>query len=170
MAEIRPATDRDRGAIAALQAASWRNAYAGVLDPDYLASGLAGDLARHWAGQPITPEDVVLVAEDGDVLLGFIAIWCQNTPYIDNLHVDPALRSRGTGRQLMGHAARALRERNHDTAYLWVVSGNSRAISFYLSLGGKISGEGQKDLLGTLTPVTRIEWPTLNRIQNICII
>lgn len=158
---IRPAADKDRPAIAALQAASWRTAYAGVLDPAYLAAGLAHDLGAHWRDQPIGPQDVVLVAEEDGDLAGFIAVWGGDPPHIDNLHVDPARRSRGLGARLMRAAARTLAERGRDSAHLWVVSSNTRAIAFYRRLGGEITGEKRIDLYGTPSPATRIDWSSL---------
>ncbi len=158
---IRPARDSDRPGIAALQVASWRLAYAGELDPAYLAAGLARDLDAHWRDQPIGQQDVVLVAEEDGELAGFIAVWDGAPPHIDNLHVDPARRSRGLGARLMRAAARAMAERGRDGAHLWVVSSNTRAIAFYRRLGGKISGQKQIDLFGTPAPATRIDWPTL---------
>jgi hypothetical protein len=47
------------------------------------------DLAQHWSEIEIQNEDIALVAEE-DSLIGFVAVWCRPTPFIDNLHVRPS--------------------------------------------------------------------------------
>ena len=159
---IQAALPSDRPRIARLQTASWAVAYASVLPANYLASGLHEDLEHHWAKQSFGPRDVILVAERGAQLEGFIAVWDQSPPLIDNLHVHPDCRSGGLGTNLMRAAAKALTELGHCRATLWVVSDNHRAIRFYQRLGGQIAETGTKDLFGTPAPVTRINWSDLS--------
>jgi ribosomal protein S18 acetylase RimI-like enzyme len=121
MITIRPAKLSDRPILAAVQAASWKDAYRDVLPADYLTDALDADLDRHWQSTDLAEDDVVLVAEE-DEIIGFIAVWVRPDPYIDNLHVRPGLRSKGTGRRLMAAAAERLTAAGHATAYLWVVA------------------------------------------------
>ena len=72
--------------------------------PTYLDNEVGGDLAAQWRDRTITDDDVVLVVEDSEIV-GFIAVWCEPDPFIDNLHIFPARRSGGLGRELMKHAA-----------------------------------------------------------------
>lgn len=56
----------DRAALAALQGASWRSAYRGVLPDAFLdapaadAQGLAGRLSAEWAALTLAPDDLLL--------------------------------------------------------------------------------------------------------------
>jgi ribosomal protein S18 acetylase RimI-like enzyme len=166
MIRIRRATNDDRLMLAALQAASWRNAYRDALPADYLTDDLDADLERHWRATDIAEEDVVLVAEDDEdrSIVGFIAVWVRPDPYIDNLHVRPGQRSRGIGRRLMAAAAERLMAAGQMGAYLWVLASNQRAIAFYESLGGVTVEEALQPLFAYQVPNYRIEWKDLSEI------
>ena len=132
---IRPAKRDDTQAIAAVQSVSWKDAYKGMLPDEYLGNDVADELARHWKALEICPKDVVLVAEEGEII-GFVAVWCRPDPFIDNLHVLPDWRSKGVGKKLMTAAAEQLVQLSHSTAYLWVLEENDRAVKLYEELGG----------------------------------
>lgn len=157
---IRPAIESDRPAIAAVHAASWREAYRGILPATYLDNDVGDDLAAQWRARTMSDDDVVLVVEDSDIV-GFIAVWCEPDPFIDNLHVLPARRSGGLGRELMKHAARALVNRGHETSYLWVLEDNRRARTFYGRLGGKEVETKTKPIFDHDLPHVKIVWPDL---------
>ena len=94
--KIRCATQSDFSEIAAIQAESWKDVYSDVLPAWFLAGQIDRDLARHWREIEIQKEDIILVAEQGS-LVGFAAVWCRPTPFIDNLHVRPSHRSKKIG-------------------------------------------------------------------------
>ncbi len=154
---IRRARQADLMDIAVLHTESWRGAYANVLPEGYLYDQLAIDLQRHWSSIKIRATDVVLVAEEIE-MIGFIAVWCRLDPFIDNLHVKPSKRSNRIGSNLMRSAARQLLLLGHQTAYLWVVSSNKRAIRFYERLGGVCTDRALKNLFGFEVPNTKVEW------------
>jgi hypothetical protein len=74
--KLRRACRRDAAGIAALRAASWRSAYRNVMPTRRLGPGLDGDRRRHrqTTMAKTKPRDVVLVADDGRQLVGFIAV------------------------------------------------------------------------------------------------
>lgn len=161
---LRRATDHDLAAIAALQAASWQDSYRGMLSESYLKSRVLADLQRHWLAVTLRHEDVVLIAEDAGGPVGFIAVWCDPDPYIDNLHVLPSQRSKGTGRLLMQAAARQLQNLGHSTAYLWVLEGNQGALRFYEGLGGRQTDRAGIDIFGQTLPSIKVAWTDLSLI------
>ena len=164
--EIRTAIDSDRAPIAALHAASWRDAYRGIFPDDYLRDQAADDLQERWRTAEIRPQDLVLVAIDNGHLVAFIGVWCRPDPFIDNLHVQPAIRSKGIGRQLMIEAARRLQAAGHQTAYLYVLTQNAKALRFYERLGGQRRERSEGILFGAASPRYRIVWPDLARLAN----
>lgn len=164
--EIRPARDRDRDAIADLQAASWRASYRGMLSDDYLDKRVGGDLRRHWRALRYGGEDLLLAAEaDDGALAGFIAVWCRPSPYIDNLHVATERKGQGIGKSLMAAAAERLRRRGHGTAYLWVFENNRPAIAFYEALAGSITARETRAFFGQSVPSIKIEWTDLAAVS-----
>lgn len=162
---IRAATPSDRPAIAAVHTASWRTAYRGSLPDAYLDDEVEGELIRHWAKVEFSADDVMLVAED-EGIVGFVAVWCQPEPYLENLHVLPDRRSKGVGRGLMAAAARELQRLGHSTVYLWVFETNQRAIDFYEGLGGVRTKLEDKDVFGHRVPNFKIEWRDLSVIAR----
>jgi ribosomal protein S18 acetylase RimI-like enzyme len=158
---IRRAKHSDRPRIAAVQAESWRDAYADVLPDAYLTDQIATDLERHWSELKIQTEDVVLVAEDNGIF-GFIAVWCRPDPFIDNLHVIPSQRSKGLGSALLRSAAQRLLEKGYTTAYLWVVASNERALQLYKRLAGIRTDMALKPLFGHRAPHIKVEWPDIS--------
>jgi ribosomal protein S18 acetylase RimI-like enzyme len=151
----------DRPQLAALQTASWLDSYADAFPEAYLASQLARDLERHWRAVQIQSEDIILVAEEKGII-GFIAVWCRPEPYIDNLHVKPTHRSKGVGSKLMTSAARQMIQQGHQTAYLWVVESNQRAIRLYQRFGGVCTEQALKNLFGHQVPSVKIVWSDIS--------
>lgn len=161
-AAIRAATDHDRPAIATFHADSWRDAYRGLLPDDYLAGAVNDDLLTKWNTREITDRDVLLIAEQAGHFVGFIAVWCQPDPFVDNLHVKPTVRSQGLGRQLMVHAARRLASQGHTSLSLDVFTSNHRAISFYEKLGGIQGRTETKTVFGNPVELVNVIWPDIS--------
>ena len=158
---IRRAVDADRPAIARLHTASWGDTYRNILPDSLLDETLPGIMDARWAEQTIGAADAVLVAEEGDAVLGFAATWDDEPVYIDNLHVAAEARSAGLGRRLMAETARHFLALGRKGALLHVVVANRRARDLYLTLGGRPAGIEEKDLYGTLVPNERILWDDL---------
>lgn len=132
---IRDAEQAEYQDLAWLQIRSWRDVYRGIMPDWYLDEGIEKDQLTRWAELRPKGDDLILVAED-DGIIGFVTIWCQPDPFIDNLHVEPGLRSKGTGGQLMRATASRLIDKGHDSVHLYVAAENPRAIAFYRGLGG----------------------------------
>jgi ribosomal protein S18 acetylase RimI-like enzyme len=158
--KIRRATQADFSDIAAIHAESWKDAYADVFPAKFLAGKIDRDFATHWGEVEIQNQDIVLVAE-GDFPVGFAAVWCRPTPFIDNLHVRPSHRSKKIGTALIKAVAQALIDQGHKTGYLWVFESNKKAIRFYERLGGKKKEQANKTVFGYEVLSRKIEWDDL---------
>lgn len=141
--------------LARLQVRSWRSVYRGIMPDDYLDDRLEDELMVRWAELSPSGDDLVLVADE-DGIEGFVTVWCQPDPYVDNLHVDPLVRSKGTGRLLMKAVAARLIENGYDQVRLNVAAGNQRAIAFYRNLGGRF---------GEIEPMHQIYGGTIDAIS-----
>ncbi|WP_308917760.1 GNAT family N-acetyltransferase [Jannaschia sp. LMIT008] len=145
---IRDARPADRDAIVALQVASWRQAYAAFLSPDYLAHGLPDDLAAMWAPR-LAGDEIALVHEDGDAITGMICCLTDRDPaYVDNLHVDASRRGGGIGAALLRACFDRLRDRGRTACALTVWAGNHRGLRFYERMGGVAGPERDAMLVG----------------------
>jgi GNAT superfamily N-acetyltransferase len=145
--ELRTATVADAPSVAALQVVGWRAAYRGLL-PDALLDGLSVEersvaLAARLAAGAAT----VLLAEQGDELLGFASVGPSRDDDADGavaalyaLYVQPRRWRSGIGGLLHAAALQAMRAANRTTATLWVLEGNERAQRFYVRHGWRPDG------------------------------
>lgn len=149
--QVRRATVADAQEIARLHIASWQVTYVNELPADFLAGlSLAARTAR-WRTQ-IEQGAHVLLAEENDVLIGFVS--CGPANYgesrspeewqIYNLHVTPSRHGQGIGGPLFDKAVQLGRERGATTLMLWVVRTNANARAFYERRGMRHDGVSQE--------------------------
>ena len=166
----------DREAVSALQVASWRDSYRGLLPDAYLDGALAEDLTATWGrklegGKLVDGpgrHSLLLLAESDRQLEGFIYA-CPDpkrpdSAYIDNLHVAPDQRGAGLGTRLLRQAAKRLALQGYYGAYLRVFVANEAAVRFYLRLGAHITRRETDDLMGYPADTYRLEWPDLSAL------
>jgi GNAT superfamily N-acetyltransferase len=142
--KIRGAQQADTPAIARLHTNSWRSAYRGILRDDYLDGALAANRQELWRTRlELSPSasQVVVVAEEAGEVRAFFCAFLNADPtwgtLLDNLHVDPALKGNGLGRQLMGVLAdEVLLLAASPALHLWAYEQNHGARRFYERLGG----------------------------------
>lgn len=166
--KLRTATRRDAAGIAALHTASWRSAYRGLVPERRLGAGLENDRRWRWRVllATMTARDVVLVADEGEQLVGFIAIWTDRSApaLIDNLHVAPELRGKGIGELLLRAAARGLRARKIKRTFLWAFVANGPALRFYKRLGGLADRRSFREFPPATPPCQRVVWRRLDQL------
>lgn len=161
---VRPGLVDDARAIAAIQVAAWRDAYA-ALWPAAALDGLDVDaIERSWRGalsQPPTAKHRMFTACAGPVVVGFAAI--APTPDEDTtgeivaLEVSPARRGDGHSSRLLAACADVLRQSSASALRAWVVTGDELRSEFFRSAGLAPSGLVRTvDILGT--EVTEEAW------------
>ncbi|MCJ2069007.1 GNAT family N-acetyltransferase [Methylobacterium sp. J-030] len=165
---IRCAVPRDAATIAAIHTASWRDAYATLLDPSYLAGPIEDERRSLWSDrlQHPDPRRTTLLAETADATaLGFGCVYRDLDPawgsLIDNLHVVPQMRGRHIGAHLMRAVARSVeREAEMRGIHLWVFEANEAALRFYRRLGGGVVERSASQVPTSRgTPILRVFWP-----------
>lgn len=164
---IRRAVASDAATVASLHTASWRDAYAALLDPTYLAGPMEDERRAVWSdrlGHP-DPRRTTLIAETADATaVGFACVYRDLDPVwgslIDNLHVLPRMRGERIGAHLVTAVAGCVEpEAELKGIHLWVFEANVRALRFYRRLGGDVVERG---LSGVPTsrgaPILRVFW------------
>lgn len=143
-AVFRPACSEDAPQLAQIHLQSWQAVYRGVLSAGYLADLAAGvdrraerlsDAISHarfsiWVAQ--LDEHPVAWASfgpsrDADALPG--------TGELRAINLLPQVWAQGIGKALWQHVRQGLISTGHDSATVWVIQGNQRALGFYQSLG-----------------------------------
>jgi ribosomal protein S18 acetylase RimI-like enzyme len=164
---LRTARAADAAAITALHAASWRDAYRGIMADAFLDGPMAGHLSRHWQDTLAVrrrPGVVILATAGGDPV-GFVAAWREGTnAHIDNLHVKPGMRGAGIGRALLGFAAGRLQSQGCATADLRVFAGNVGALRFYRALGAEVGPEEPGTTFGEKVMERRCHWTSIGAL------
>lgn len=141
---VRPARLSDAPAVARVQLATWQAAYADVLPAAALALDVA-DVTAAWeqaVGAPPSPYHRVLVALDGQEVVGFAA--CEPAPDEDleepaaeltALLVEPRWGRRGHGSRLVAAAVDLWREEQVPSAVTWVFETDAVVEAFLTSAG-----------------------------------
>lgn len=134
---IRPfSSDDNLLCISRLYAECWREAYADILDPDYLTA-IPED---QWV-QCLREKRMIWLAFSDEELIGIstcaaareerYAGWGE----LMSLYLRSAFWRQGIGRQLMQKALASLWELECRDVYLWVLVDNNRARHFYEKMG-----------------------------------
>lgn len=144
-AMIRPMTAADASTVAALHAESWRTAYRGIYDDQWLDEHAGADRQAHWARRFASPSatEAGLVAEVDGRAVGFAYLIADDDPsrgaLLDNLHLVAASRGGGIGAALLRAAAALAIVRAWPAGlHLWVFDANEAACRFYERHGGRL--------------------------------
>jgi GNAT superfamily N-acetyltransferase len=120
--EVRPARDEDAVAIAQAHIDARREAM------PWLPVVHTFEETVSFFGDFVIPTQIVLVAENEDGVVGFIAI---EGAFVEHLYIAPAHQSIGIGDALLKRA----KELRPDGLMLWTFEGNHRARGFYEKRG-----------------------------------
>ena len=169
---IRSATEADAASIAAVHAASWRDAYAHILAPEFLNGSIEADWLAVWLQRlrDRPPSQLVNIAVDSNgQVVAFVCACSDFDPQwgslVDNLHVLPQVRGQGIGELLFRAVIRQLAATNSSGLHLWVFEANVAGLRFYKRLGGRVVGKDSSRIPAAGgKAVLRVHWPTIARI------
>lgn len=164
---IRPAVEDDAPAIARVQVATWRSAYAGIFPAPYLEGLNDVRIALGWVDAIAERGAVTLVAEDAGLarepVVGFLhagpsaeAGWSE----VFTLYVVAAQQGRGIGRALLAALAAVLRRRRAQGVVIRVLVENAPARRFYARLGGAEAETRTLRVGGRAVDEIAYRWPS----------
>ncbi|MEJ0044653.1 MAG: GNAT family N-acetyltransferase [Rhizomicrobium sp.] len=142
---IRPATESDIPAVAAIKVESWRHAYRGLV-PDAVLDAMTPDqVRRQWLDIDVTRFAAsVLVADREDGVAGYAMFGPMRdaAPGYDGqlyaIYLRPAAMRSGIGGALFRAASESLRAQGRANFLLWVFEANAAARRFYERQGGSL--------------------------------
>jgi GNAT superfamily N-acetyltransferase len=167
---LRAATSSDWEAIAALHAEASRVAYAGILDPHYLAVTIKVEKRQLWHDRLVSNVDTfgrkIVVADAGGMVAGFACLLVEHEPewgvYLHNLYTDARWRGQGIARLTLAAAIRELSEIDlRRPLHLTALARNTPACAIYDKWGGRVVETQRQNFKGTRdVDVVRYQWPT----------
>jgi ribosomal protein S18 acetylase RimI-like enzyme len=158
MLVLRPLTDADIDAVAAMNVRTWQAGYAGIMPAEILDALDPAEFAEIRRARTAPPGAQTLVAEDGGTIVGFTSFgphprqhggaeYADGIGEIYAIYVAPERWGTGAGGALMAAARAALTAAGHSEMRLWVLAENHRARRFYERAG--LVPDGAR---GTFTP------------------
>jgi diamine N-acetyltransferase len=147
-ATIRPATSGDVPALSELAKRTWSETFGDSVSPDDAAVELEATRSETYFLDALR-DKVILVGEEGGVLLGYVQFGEVEIPEVDvrpgdqglhRLYVDGPAQGRGLGKRLTDAALRHPRLAEAKRVFLTVWGQNDRAMSLYASFGFETVG------------------------------
>jgi GNAT superfamily N-acetyltransferase len=160
--EIRAARPHDTTDIARIHVEAWRDAYAALLPPEYLARLNSKIEATRWS-RASRMENTLVADAEGDVV-GYAIIGPARrraTPCgeVYALYVETDWREQGIGRALIDAAFDGFRRRGWTEAVIWCLEGNFAGRGFYERCGGRRLPEARlEDVAGMPLPTVGYGW------------
>jgi GNAT superfamily N-acetyltransferase len=170
---LRRATLEDAPAIAGVNAAAWRETYAGLMPAEALAGIDLDDWTRRWRDRIGSGEigQAVFVALEDGVPVGFARCGRQTNSKlvplgfdgeIDSIYLLRRVQRQGLGAGLMARLAEHLMSVGCANAAVWVLRDAPKARGFYEALGAAPLGvEGVWEVEGAILPDLAYGWRDL---------
>lgn len=136
---VRPGRPDDAEAIARTHVATWRTAYRGLLPDEMLDALKVEDRVPRWSAALGNPDNFILVAEAGGMVVGFLAARCSSddvsgqTGELDAIYILESFAGRGIGTAMMERSDQWMRDQGFTRAVLWVLPTNLKTRRFYES-------------------------------------
>jgi GNAT superfamily N-acetyltransferase len=144
---LRPAEPDDARAIAEFQTLCWKQAYTGLVAPDYLARVGADQREIRWQERILAGHRGIALATLTDHRIVGVTSWGLSpeavaAPALElmTLYVEAAHHGTGVAQALLRHAL------GDAPAHLWAFAENGRARAFYTKHGFSPDGTGQPDV------------------------
>jgi GNAT superfamily N-acetyltransferase len=172
---VRPARPDDAAEVARVQVVTWRTAYRRVLPASVLDDWDAEAATASWRAaveSPPTPGHGVLVALDGQTVVGFAAFGTAEltageqphaagpTAELSTLLVEPRWGRRGHGSRLLAAVTDIARAGGAARLQTWLLEPDRVSAGFYESTGWAPDGWARTLETGA-EPLREIRWHTL---------
>jgi ribosomal protein S18 acetylase RimI-like enzyme len=153
--QVRLATPEDADGMARVQVDTWRDAYKGIVDPNYLAAMDPSKIAQSYRDRlGLVTTMHRLIACEGDEVMGYCASGLKpDAPYEGDwfmfaLYVHPSHQGKGVGYALLAAAQEEGRLRSRTRMVFGVFSANEAAKKFYVRTGSRFIEQGGFELEG----------------------
>lgn len=148
---VTSAQTEDCLSLAEIHVASWQAAYVALFPAEYLASLSVAERQLRWQSILKTGESRTLVARNAEQVVGFVSFGrCRDAGAAATrgevwaLYVAPRAWSTGAGWALWEAARVQMLHAGFGEVSLWVLSGNTRGLRFYETVGFRREKNSEK--------------------------
>lgn len=166
---IREASVEDAPAIARVTVDTWKTAYRGIIDDNYLNNLTYEEREKGWREFPFHDAFVLAAEDDTGKIIGFAAGGPQreeDSEYKGELYAIYIYREqqrKGIGQALFGSFLQKLAQSGINSLILWVLS-DSPYRQFYEKLGGHAVENRLLEMEGFANQITAYGWPDIRGI------
>lgn len=160
---IREANVNDAPAIAKVTVDTWRTAYRGIINDDYLNSLTYEEREKGWREFPFDNAFVYVAENKAHKIVGFAAAGPERTsdlPYEGELYaiyIDQAFQNQGIGSKLFRSIVKRFEQAGTHSLLLWVLS-DSPYRRFYERRGGLPVQSKMLEMEGFTNQITAYGW------------
>lgn len=168
---IREASVEDAPAIARLTVDTWKTAYRGIIDDNYLNNLTYEEREKGWREFPFHDSFVLAAEDENGNIIGFAAGGLQRedgSEYKGELYaiyIYQEHQRKGIGQALFGLFVKKLAQTGVNSLMLWVLS-ESPYRKFYEKLGGQIVESKLLEMEGFANQITAYGWPDIGSLLN----
>ena len=164
---VRRAEVADAEALARINVAGWRAAYAGLVPAEYLAGMDAPQRLEQWQRIVAMPEPTAtfVAVDEQDTIAAYCALGPLRTAdggqelgagELRAIYADPARRGSGAGRAVHDAGIDHLIQQGFGWAGVWVFDANESARAFYAARGWAPDGQTHSfEIMGVTIPEMR---------------
>ncbi|MDY8107693.1 GNAT family N-acetyltransferase [Fulvimarina sp. 2208YS6-2-32] len=163
LTDIRYARETDALCLNRIHAASWRQAYTGII-PFRSLHAMIGLRDAGWWSRTVKSGAAILVCSFGGTIVGYATLGQNRTRSLPvdgelyELYLDPTFQGVGLGRRLFNAARDCLLRDGARGFAIWTLAENDRAVAFYTSLGGTDVAEGIETFGGKTVSKVAFLW------------
>ncbi|MEL6374508.1 MAG: GNAT family N-acetyltransferase [Pseudomonadota bacterium] len=159
---IRKARVGDAKLLADIFAASWRNAYQGIIPHLHLET-MISQRAAGWWRRALRRSGGTFVLKVGDTIVGYCTCGLSRSKgeyqgEIYELYIDPDHQGLGYGEHLFEAARQYLDQRQLRGLVIWAILENDKACAFYWNRGGRPVAEAVDTIGGRELEKVAFAW------------
>lgn len=162
--DVRPARASDAPQLADVYAASWREAYSGIIPALTLERMIVRRSAPWW--RDALSRRTIMVLDVGGTVAGYASFAVMHgrgragTAEVQELYLRPEYQGIGLGMRLFAAVLKRIGGRGYSRVMVRALADNERANGFYQRHGGKLSARTDESLGGRTLPCIWYEFRT----------
>lgn len=163
--------------VADIHQRSWDDTYSNLIAPDYRTSRNKTYYLKKWIRWHDRNQNGLVAYFNGKAA-GFITFGDRTTPQIGDkyeivvssseiyaLYILPEMKGKGIGTALFLATLDQLIASRKKSTMLWVLTGNTEGLEYYMNKGGEVVGQRSVQIGGEMHNETAVKWSNIERTR-----